>query len=169
MFLFAKLVMNNLAKQPNLALFRNEITNAKLPSEIDQAYVYGIIIPQTLLECLQSIRYSRIMERLERDLSLEQFRYTLLLLGWLVCSKRPLKWTEVQSASAVETDVWNNSNVMNMDVQLRDNVHELCGSLVQVLQGDRVELVHSTARRYLDHPQFYHAISDMLTTDQIHH
>uniref|UniRef100_A0A093VFA9 Vegetative incompatibility protein HET-E-1 n=1 Tax=Talaromyces marneffei PM1 TaxID=1077442 RepID=A0A093VFA9_TALMA len=130
MFLFAKLVMNNLAKQPNLALFRDEITGARLPNEIDQAY-------------------SRIMERLERDLGSEQFRYTLLLLGWLVCSKRPLKWTEVQSASSVEIDVWNNSNVMNMDVKLRDDVHEICGSLVQVLQGDRVELVHSTARRFI--------------------
>lgn len=40
MFLFAKLVMNNLAKQPNLALFRNEIASARLPNEIDQAYVH---------------------------------------------------------------------------------------------------------------------------------
>lgn len=168
MFLFAKLVMNNLKEQPNLALFRNEITSARLPNEIDQAYVYQIVIQQLLVECLQSLRYSRIMERLERDLGSAQFKYTLLLLGWLVCSKRPLKWTEVQSASSVEIDVWNDSNVMNMEVRLRDDVHELCGSLVQVLQGDRVELVHSTARRYLGHPQFHYAIFGMLTTDQIH-
>lgn len=58
---------------------------------------------------------------------------------------------------------------MDMDIKLRDDVHELCGSLVQLLQGDRVELVHSTARRYLSHAQFYYAISDILTTDQIHH
>lgn len=47
MFLFAKLVMNNLAKQPNLALFRNEIASARLPNEIDQAYVCLIITQQT--------------------------------------------------------------------------------------------------------------------------
>lgn len=69
----------------------------------------------------------------------------------------------------MEIDVWNNSNVMNMDIKLRDDIHELCGSLVQLLQGDRVELVHSTARRYLDNPQFFYAISGMITIDQIHH
>lgn len=106
------------------------------------------------MQCLQNLRYSRIMERLERDLGPAQFRYTLLLLGWLVCSKRPLKWTEVQSASSVETDILGSSNELNVDLKLRDDVHELCGSLVQVLPGDRVELVHSTARRYLSHPRF---------------
>lgn len=53
MFLFAKLVLNNLAKQPNLALFRNEIASARLPNEIDQAYVYEIITNASgvLTEC----------------------------------------------------------------------------------------------------------------------
>ncbi|EED22939.1 zinc finger protein, putative [Talaromyces stipitatus ATCC 10500] len=130
MFLFAKLVMNNLAKQPNLASFRNEIISTRLPNEIDQAY-------------------GRIMERLRRELGEGQFEYTKLLLGWLVCSKRPLKWTEVQSASSVDLDVWDGFNELNMDFELRDNVHKLCGSLVQVFKGDRVELVHSTARRFI--------------------
>lgn len=45
--------MNNLAKQPNLALFRNEIASARLPNEIDQAYVYEIITNTSgvLTEC----------------------------------------------------------------------------------------------------------------------
>lgn len=30
--------------------------------------------------------------------------------------------------------------------QLRVHIRDLCGSLVQVLPGDRVELVHSTAK-----------------------
>lgn len=48
MFLFANLVMNNLAKQPNLALFRSEIASTRLPYEIDEAYVHILIIQQTL-------------------------------------------------------------------------------------------------------------------------
>lgn len=44
--------MNNLAKQPNLALFRDEITGARLPNEIDQAYAYRLIIQQTLYRVL---------------------------------------------------------------------------------------------------------------------
>jgi hypothetical protein len=38
-FLFAKLVMNNLAKQPNRRRFQTEIDAARLPSELNEAYV----------------------------------------------------------------------------------------------------------------------------------
>jgi hypothetical protein len=84
------------------------------------------------------------MERLKQDLSVEQFEYTRLLLGWLVCSKRPLKWTEIQLASSIDFGF----DDISMEDSLRDDVQELCGSLVQILEGDRVELVHSTARVY---------------------
>jgi hypothetical protein len=86
------------------------------------------------------------MERLKRDLSPGQFEYTRLLLGWIVCSKRPLKWTEIQVAFSTNLDIRDGWNELDMDLRLRDHVQELCGSLVQVLKGDRVELVHSTAR-----------------------
>lgn len=44
MFLFAKLVMNNLAKQPTRRSFHTEIGTARLPTEIDEAYVYILTI-----------------------------------------------------------------------------------------------------------------------------
>jgi ribonuclease D len=38
--------------------------------------------------------------------------------------------------------------------RLRIRVDEYCGSLIQVLDGDRVELVHTTAKMYItSHPQ----------------
>lgn len=86
------------------------------------------------------------MERLKQDLSAEQFEYTQLLLGWIVCSKRPLKWTEIQVAFSINLDSIDDWNELDMEVSLRDHIQELCGSLVQVLKGDRVELVHSSAR-----------------------
>jgi hypothetical protein len=86
------------------------------------------------------------MERLRQDLIPEQFDYTGLLPSWLVCAKRPLKWTEIQLALSTDLETWGPSNEVNMGLKLQDDVQELCGSLVQVLKGNRVELVHSTAR-----------------------
>ncbi|CAI7653077.1 unnamed protein product [Penicillium viridicatum] len=122
--------MNNLAKQPNRRRFQTEIDTTRLPSELNEAY-------------------TRIMERLEQDLSEEQLEYTRLLLGWLVCSKRPLKWTEIQVALSIDLHLTTVSHELDMDLRLRDDVQELCGSLVQVLKGNRVELVHSTAKLFI--------------------
>ena len=51
MFLFAKLVMNNLKEQPTREDFRIETTAAILPSEIDQAYV-ALFCQRLHLRCL---------------------------------------------------------------------------------------------------------------------
>ncbi|KAL4905333.1 hypothetical protein BDW74DRAFT_152447 [Aspergillus multicolor] len=129
MFLFAKLVMSNLSKQPNRGRFRTEISKTRLPNELDEAY-------------------TRIMERLKLDLSPEQFEYTHLLLGWLVCSKRPLKWTEIQLASSI--DMISESAELDADLEIKDDPQELCGSLVHILKGNRIELVHSTAKSFIE-------------------
>ncbi|KAL2808471.1 hypothetical protein BJX63DRAFT_439377 [Aspergillus granulosus] len=130
MFLFAKLVMGNLARQPNRREFYNEISAETLPTELNEAY-------------------TRIMARLKRDSKPSQFKYTRLLLGWLVCSKRPLKWTEIQLAFSIDMKTSEIRNDLDMDLKLRDDAQELCGSLVQVLKGNRVELVHSTAKEFI--------------------
>ncbi|KAL4786749.1 hypothetical protein BJX76DRAFT_354925 [Aspergillus varians] len=129
MFLFVKLVINNLAKQPTRDRFHAEISDSRLPNELGQAY-------------------TRIMERLKQDLSPAQLEYTQLLLSWLVCSKRPLKWTEIQAALSVNMRMLD-TNELDMGLKLRDDPQDLCGSLVQVLKGNRIELVHSTARQFI--------------------
>lgn len=139
--------MNNLAKQPNRRRFQTEIDAARLPSELNEAYaVLYLRIALTSWALLKQYSYTRIMERLEQDLSEEQLEYTRLLLGWLVCSKRPLKWTEIQVALSIDLHLTTASHELDMDLRLRDDVQELCGSLVQILKGNRVELVHSTAK-----------------------
>ncbi|KAL4885914.1 hypothetical protein BJY04DRAFT_230145 [Aspergillus karnatakaensis] len=131
MFLFAKLVMNNLAKQSTRRSFHAEISLDRLPNELDEAY-------------------ARIMERLKGSLSRKQLEYTRLLLGWLVCSKRPLKWTEIQLALSIDMNVWDGPHQIDKELKLQEDIQELCGSLVQVLRGNRVELVHSTARAFIE-------------------
>ena len=90
------------------------------------------------------------MERLERDLSRTQLTCSHMLLGWLVKSKRPLKWSEIQIAFSINLE--SEHNELNPDRRICDSVEDLCGTLVQILPGDRIELVHSTARMYTSIP-----------------
>jgi hypothetical protein len=130
MFLFATLVMNNLSKQIHRRGFNTEMAPGRFPANLDAAY-------------------HRIVERIKQDLGNSiQYDHVESLLGWLVRSKRPLKWSEIQAALMVDLDD-DTSNELSMDLKLCDEPATLCGSLVQVLPGDRIELVHSTARTYL--------------------
>ena len=68
------------------------------------------------------------------------------LLGWVVCAKRPLKWHEIQGAVSIDLK----EESVEFDArQLRVNARELCGSLLQIRPGDRVDLVHRTARMWV--------------------
>jgi hypothetical protein len=61
----------------------------------------------------------------------------------MVCAKRPLKWREIQAAVSIDPD----EQTFDFDNRsLRSRVEEYCGSLIQVLSGDRVELVHTTVK-----------------------
>ena len=83
------------------------------------------------------------MSRIKRDANDAEWKIVQKLLGWMVCARRPLKWHEIQGAVSMNPT----SRVINFDDdRLRVHIRDLCGSLVQVLPGDRVELVHSTAK-----------------------
>jgi hypothetical protein len=145
MFLFAKLVINNLRSQPNRRAFYKEISPECLPTKLNEAYVCPFLF--ILMKILKTSRYDRILKRLERDLHPNQFKHTQLLLGWLECSKRPLKWTEIRLAFSIDMGTSEIRNDLDMDLNLVDDAEELCGSLVQRLKGNRVELVHTTAKQ----------------------
>jgi hypothetical protein len=66
-----------------------------------------------------------------------------MLLGLIISAKRPLKWHEIQGAVSIDTD---DQSVNFEDRQLRVHVKDLCGSMVEILPGDRVTLVHRTAQ-----------------------
>jgi len=68
------------------------------------------------------------------------------IFGLLAGSKRPLKLHELQAALSIEVA---QSGEVSMDYhsnRLRNDIRETCGTLVQVLQKNRVEFIHSTTR-----------------------
>lgn len=67
-----------------------------------------------------------------------------LLLGWLVCAKRPLKWYEMQSILSYDPA---QQKVDFDNKMLRQNAKKYLGSLVHVLDGGHIRIIHSTARR----------------------
>lgn len=94
-----------------------------------------------LTDCFHS--YERILQRLERSLQPTEWKTVRKLLGWIVCAKRPLKWREIQAAVSMDVE----EQAIDFDgLGLRGSVEDYCGSLIQVLPGDRVELVHTTAK-----------------------
>jgi hypothetical protein len=88
--------------------------------------------------------YARIVKRIFTNPNLAQQRTAKKLVGWITFAKRPLKWQEIQGAASIDVD----QGVVNFcGRQLPDDIRQMCGSLVEVLPGDRVQLVHTTARR----------------------
>ena len=66
-----------------------------------------------------------------------------MLLGWLVCAKRPLKLHEVQTMKSINLE---QRTVEFERRRFRVDPKDLCESLVEVRPDGTVELVHLTAR-----------------------
>lgn len=97
----------------------------------------------TTLTCC---RYERIMGRIRRDTENKpgQWEVAQKLLGWMVCAKRTLKWQEIQGAISIDLE---EETVDIERLKLRIHIRDICGSLVKLLPGDHIELVHSTAKK----------------------
>jgi hypothetical protein len=79
------------------------------------------------------------------DVVLEQTSKSeaLQLLAWLVCTKRPLEWREIQAAVAIDIE---GETVDFYHRQWMVSFKDLCGSLVETRTDGSLELVHSTAK-----------------------
>ncbi|ORY16158.1 C2H2 domain-containing protein [Clohesyomyces aquaticus] len=126
MFLYAKLVMPNLLKQPTREQLLDEIQLTRFPNGLEEAY-------------------ERIVSQIKKSSSREEWTVAKKLLGWMVCAKRPLTWKEMQVALSID---FESQTIEYDDRRLRVHIQDICGSLVQ-LTGDRVHLVHSTAKMYI--------------------
>ncbi|KAF2638941.1 hypothetical protein P280DRAFT_470952 [Massarina eburnea CBS 473.64] len=126
MFLYAKLVMDNLYHQPSRGELISAIQEDNFPKGLEGAY-------------------ERILVRIKNTSREPEWRMATKLLGWMVCCKRQLTWKEIQAALSIDTRErtidWKNR-------RLRTHIHDICGSLVTI-SGDRVALVHSTAKYYI--------------------
>ena len=78
-------------------------------------------------------------------------------MGLLAFAKRPLKRHEIQGFCAI-------NEVGNVDYEnnaLRDDIKDLCGSLVEVYSSDTIEFIHSTVKLYVSnfHRLNYHSFN----------
>jgi hypothetical protein len=92
--------------------------------------------------------YERIVSRIAQNLEPAMWKIARELLGWMICAKRPLRWHEIQGAFSTDLVA---QTVDFENRKLRLDIRELCGSLIQVLPGHRLELVHSTAKLSVKH------------------
>ncbi|KAK2601326.1 hypothetical protein N8I77_010782 [Diaporthe amygdali] len=135
MFLYARVVLDNLLAQVRLCDLNRELEPDTFPQGIDQAY-------------------ERVAIRILKEAPPSAHQYASKILGWVTCAARPLRWREIQSIFCIDSE----SNTMDYeDKRLRVSCKQLCGSLVdvhQVLYGqpgpdDIVTIVHGSAREYL--------------------
>ncbi|KAF6818826.1 zinc finger protein [Colletotrichum plurivorum] len=91
--------------------------------------------------------YDRIMLRISNQATFRgKTNYCLMLLGWLVCSKRPLKWQEIQAAKSMDLE---EQTVDMRRRRFREHPKDICGSMVEEHSDGVIDLVHLTAKLFL--------------------
>ena len=139
MFLFVRLVWDNLLAQNTLQALEEELDPAVLPNELYAAYV-SLQSPRSLSDISS---YERIMVRIRRQNPEALDSDILKLLGWLVCAKRPLRWREIQGMKAIDLE----EQRVDFDRgSFLVGSKDLCESLVEDRLDGRVELVHSSVK-----------------------
>ncbi|KAF5570892.1 early growth response 1-B [Fusarium phyllophilum] len=101
-------------------------------------------------------KYERLLDSVKSSLMAqpggsERWERSKLLFGWLICAKRPLRWNEIQAILCF------NPHTLHIDFEtdmLRQDMETYLGSIVHVLDGGYIRLIHSTACRYLTLPCF---------------
>ncbi|KAF3057116.1 Vegetative incompatibility protein HET-E-1 [Daldinia childiae] len=122
MFLYAKLVMANLEGQPTRHHLRQEFDS--LPSGLEEAY-------------------DRNLRRITSNPNRNQAEVARRILLLMVCARRPLRWREVQAAISISLDEQALDSTRRLSQG--SDVTEICGSLIEVLPGDCVDFIHTTA------------------------
>jgi hypothetical protein len=99
-----------------------------------------LAVPQR--QKLTGFSYDRILNRVSNDLD-SKVALAKKVLGWMTCARRPLKWHEIQGALSTNT---TDRTVDFVQHRSRVHIREICGSLISNLSGDRLELVHVSAK-----------------------
>ncbi|KAF3137102.1 hypothetical protein TWF594_007615 [Orbilia oligospora] len=135
MFLYAKIVLDNLFHQQSVAKFRKELSSENFPQELNQAY-------------------ERVAIRMFDNAHEARRSSALCILGWVATSGRPLRWREIQAKFCINPV----DATCDFDERILDSFKTICGSLVDVELCDNnknseseriVSIVHPTATRYL--------------------
>ncbi|KAI9684612.1 MAG: hypothetical protein M1822_005700 [Bathelium mastoideum] len=134
MFLYARLVLDNIESQSNLDHVRHEASN--LPDGLDEAY-------------------GRIIERIDNRLRLREQKEARTILSWVACSNFPFTKEEIQFAVSMSNGV--NPSKANHESFL--NIIQRCGPIIEIFEGV-VQFVHFTAKEYLFNEQSGHYLQE---------
>ncbi|KAH7308040.1 hypothetical protein B0I35DRAFT_483330 [Stachybotrys elegans] len=131
MWIYARLVIIYL-QRGSKEEFLKEIKHNCLPSDLKEVY-YRLLERQ---------------KKLLRDPP-SQWETARIIFGWMVCAKRPLKWSEMQMLHSYDTER-ERIDMNNKSLRDRDGVFRYCGPLVEVSPGfERLRLIHQTAREFI--------------------
>ncbi|KAF5674271.1 early growth response 1-B [Fusarium denticulatum] len=109
------------------------------------------LLRQGILPTKLGDMYERLLDSVKSSLIAQpggsaRWERSKLLFGWLICSKRPLRWNEIQAILCF------NPHTLHIDFEndmLRQDMETYLGSIVHVLDGGYIRLIHSTACRYI--------------------
>jgi len=102
MFLYCKLVLDNLASQMYLEDIQKEVDN--LPEGLDEAFVSSRYLLSKFMLILWR-RYDRIVGRLARQLGPRELLEARKILEWIGCSLVPIRKNELELALRIEPGV----------------------------------------------------------------
>lgn len=90
-------------------------------------------------------RYKRILERVLESRGEKTINRICLILGWIVCARRPLRWREIQGAVSIDMEGGVEQQI-DHERKLSESPKELFASLVELEYDGTVQLIHETAR-----------------------
>lgn len=131
-FLLAQLYLDSLIDKGTPRLIRRALQNLpRGPSPLDQAY-------ETTMKRIQGQKQGFL-------------ELAILVLSWLVCTKRPLTTLELQHALAVEA---GDSNLGEDNFRGIEEMVSVCAGLVTVDEKSNIiRLAHYTTQEYLERTQ----------------
>ncbi|KAI8665508.1 NACHT domain-containing protein [Fusarium sp. Ph1] len=118
MFLYTKVVMSNFLSMDSVDEFEDEMQSGRFPENLYKAY-------------------ERIIQRVLEKSKPSRQKTVKKILGWIICSQRPLRWREIQSRFCIDAE----KGTCNPKRRRLDGCKDICSSLV--------DMVHETAGRYL--------------------
>ncbi|UPK92591.1 hypothetical protein LCI18_003526 [Fusarium solani-melongenae] len=133
--LATRVVMSIFLSMDSIDEFEDEMQSDRFPQDLDKAY-------------------ERIVQRVLENSKPSRQKSVKKILGWVICSQRPLRWREIQSRFCIDAE----KGACNPKRRRLDNCKDICSSLVDVmicemfgsLQSEQIiQMVHETASRYL--------------------
>ncbi|RBA15873.1 hypothetical protein FPRO05_12094 [Fusarium proliferatum] len=107
------------------------------------------LVPYYYDEAIKSgeitLQYDRNLHRIRNNPNHNQRAMAEKILSLVLCSRRPLRSRELQAAISIDPQEQTVDSTLRLSLDMRD----ICGSLIEIIPGGAVELVHATASTYI--------------------